>query len=472
MWKFENQFTLQNYLAGYNEIFMKVSGCMTVKMGNVLLLTIDIVDGESARLPLQGRLGSHVNSFLNFLALKFTVDPSNRSWFLIFKQHRSHHWRNYQAPLFHILFFVVEFHTRICGNKASMSKHQKTFHWVMQDRDKRFFCRFFFIFDSSPTLANDSDFVDLLLRNFLLRKLQKLSVDEALSNCSRSNFCKSFSVCEGFSDFRKTSLIKSGWLFSSDREEVQCLTKVLCLHALACGKELGRTAKEWCLVSVYVPPDRSSRNSSSSDELMRSSASEDWRESDCWVNWYKFLSSFNSSCVHSPGSFYVSAATFYSKALRADRNAVTGPGPPVLDCRCSAATRCSSFPQSLRFLPCSLTQKIVAWVSRRPAPSSLTTSDARTSSATNTCQVTALSWEASGRVALQLPGANLRIHFHEHLFWELSNEIYLRRPSPEPSRSAAWCIAPGSCGGRWLEMMDCQSGVRGSSSTPTKCQSG
>lgn len=56
---------------------------------------------------------------------------------------------------------------------------------------------------------------------------------------------------------------------------MQCLTKVLCLHALACGKELGRTAKEWCLVSVYVPPDRSSRNSSSSDELMRSSASED-----------------------------------------------------------------------------------------------------------------------------------------------------------------------------------------------------
>lgn len=70
MWKFENQFTLQNYLGEYNEIFMKVSGCMTVKMGNVLLLTIDIVDGESARLPLQGRLGSHVNSFLNFYGTK------------------------------------------------------------------------------------------------------------------------------------------------------------------------------------------------------------------------------------------------------------------------------------------------------------------------------------------------------------------------------------------------------------------
>lgn len=302
MWKFENQFTLQNYLGEYNEIFMKVSECMMVKRENVLLLlTIDIVDGKYARLPLQGGLGSHVNRFLNFYGTKVGcegVHPVKLFKIYFLQAAPVTALMQLPAPPFNILYSLSSsFHTRICGNKASMSKHQKTFHWVMQDRDKRFFCRFFFIFDSSPTLANDSDFVDLLLRNFLLRKLQKLSVDEALSNCSRSNFCKSFSVCEGFSDFRKTSLIKSGWLFSSDREEVHCLTKVLCLHAVACGKELGRTAKEWCLVSVYVPPERSSKNSSSSDELMRSSASEDWRESDCWANWYTFLTSFNSNNV-------------------------------------------------------------------------------------------------------------------------------------------------------------------------------
>lgn len=58
-----------------------------------------------------------------------------------------------------------------------------------------------------------------------------------------------------------------------------CLTKGLRLHALACGNELGRTEKE--LRNANVPPERSSRNSSSSDEFIRSSARDDCLESDC-----------------------------------------------------------------------------------------------------------------------------------------------------------------------------------------------
>lgn len=155
----------------------------------------------------------------------------------------------------------------------------------MQERDRRFFFRFLVIFDSSLTFAKVSDFIDLLLRSFLLRRLQKLSVDGASNdfdwNGEISNRCKSFSVCEVFNDCAKTSLIKSGWLLSNEREEVLCFIKVLFLHALTCGNELGRTAKDFRKASEYVPPERSSRNSSSSEELIRSSANEDCRESDC-----------------------------------------------------------------------------------------------------------------------------------------------------------------------------------------------
>lgn len=154
----------------------------------------------------------------------------------------------------------------------------------MHERDRKSFLRFFLIFDSSLTFVNESDFMNLLFRSFLLRKLRKLSFDGP-SNDEISNRFKSLSVCEVFS--ARTSLIKSGWLFSNGKEEVLCLIKVFVLHALTCGNELGRTAKEWCLkMFVYVPPERSSRNSSSSEEFMRSSARDDWRERD-WEKFYK-----------------------------------------------------------------------------------------------------------------------------------------------------------------------------------------
>lgn len=156
----------------------------------------------------------------------------------------------------------------------------------MQERDKRSFLRFFFIFDSSLTFVNDSDFVGLILRFVLLWKLEKPSQDGPSNDADWKGDIlrrwKSFSVCDVFSDCAKTSLIKSGWLFSKDKDEVLCLIKVSCLHARAWGNEFGRTVKERCLLIWYVPPERSSRNSSSSEELIRSSASEDCRESD-WV---------------------------------------------------------------------------------------------------------------------------------------------------------------------------------------------
>lgn len=157
----------------------------------------------------------------------------------------------------------------------------------MQERDRRSFLRFFFIFDSSLTFVNDSDFVGRVLWLFLQRKPEKLTLDGASNDADLKEdiFSRwmSLSVCDVFSDCAKTSLIKSGWLFSKDKDEVLCLIKVSCLHALAWGNEFGRIAKELCLLIWYVPPERSSRNSSSSDELIRSSASEDCRESD-WVD--------------------------------------------------------------------------------------------------------------------------------------------------------------------------------------------
>lgn len=148
----------------------------------------------------------------------------------------------------------------------------------MQERDRKSFLRFFLIFESSLTFVNESDRRNRL-RNFLLRKLQKLSLDGPSNDADLkafvSNRFKSLSVCDVFIDCARTSLIKSGWLLSNDKEAVLCLIKVSFWHARACGNELGRTAKELLLKTEYVPPERSSRNSSSSDELMRSSASDD-----------------------------------------------------------------------------------------------------------------------------------------------------------------------------------------------------
>lgn len=155
----------------------------------------------------------------------------------------------------------------------------KAFHWDMQERDKRSFLRFFLIFDSSLTFLRESDFVGLL--NFLQRKLEKLS--ESSDTDWNGDFCNrwiSFSVREVFIECAKTSFIKSGWLLAIDKEEVLWLSRESCLHALVSGNDLGRTAKDLSLMLKYVPPDRSSKNSSSSDELIRSSAKDDWRESD------------------------------------------------------------------------------------------------------------------------------------------------------------------------------------------------
>lgn len=157
----------------------------------------------------------------------------------------------------------------------------------MQERDKMSFLRFFLIFEASLIFTNDSDLNDLLLKKFFLRKLEH--DDDECSERSRS-----FSVWEVLNDFSKTSRIKSGWLFSNDKVEVLCFLKVFSLHALACGKEFGRTAKDLWL--LYVPPERSSKNSSSSDELILSSANEDWRDSD-WDNISKKIIKFTHSTV-------------------------------------------------------------------------------------------------------------------------------------------------------------------------------
>lgn len=151
----------------------------------------------------------------------------------------------------------------------------------MHERDKRSFLRFFFIFEASFTLESDSDFD--WFRSFF-RKFEELSSEATLKDADWkedfSNCFKSFSVWEGFSDLARTSLIRSGWLLSTDKEEGLCLLRVFNLHARAWGKEFGRMVKESCLDCSYVPPLRSSKNSSSSDELIRSSAREDCLESD------------------------------------------------------------------------------------------------------------------------------------------------------------------------------------------------
>lgn len=262
----------------------------------------------------------------------------------------------------------------------------------MQERDKKSFLRFFFIFDSILTFVKDSDFEGLLLRDFLLRKLEKLSFEFTSSEVDwygdLSNLWMSFSVFEIFNEFAKTSLIKSGWLFASDREDVLCSLKVSCLHALVCGNELGRTPNDLILLLRYVPPDRSSRNSSSSEELMRSSANEDWRESDCGgFKWAQYSSPYNNLSLISLDSFACGAETAYSTKLLVDQNVAIVLARLARDCQCSVATRCSSFQRFSKFLPCSLTQKISSWAVHQLVPSWLTTSSERISFAMNMCQV-------------------------------------------------------------------------------------
>lgn len=161
-------------------------------------------------------------------------------------------------------------------SKGEEKLFKSAIHWDMQERDKRSFRLFRFIFDSSLTFANDSDLVVRLLRNFLRWRLEKLSMEGAWMAIR----FRSLSVCEVRIDCAKTSLMRSGWLLASDTDVLLCFKQVSCLHARACGYELGRTANVLNLWTEYIPPERSSRNSSSSEELMRSSASDDWRESD------------------------------------------------------------------------------------------------------------------------------------------------------------------------------------------------
>lgn len=116
----------------------------------------------------------------------------------------------------------------------------------MHERANISFFLFFLIFESSLTRVKDSDFINLPLKNFLLRKPQKLSFGDTSNDADLkvdeiSNCFKSFSVREVLR--AKTSRIKSGWLLAIDKEEVLCVFKVSFLHALACGNELGRTAK-------------------------------------------------------------------------------------------------------------------------------------------------------------------------------------------------------------------------------------
>lgn len=148
----------------------------------------------------------------------------------------------------------------------------------MQERARVSFFFFFLIFESSLTLVDDSDFLNLPFKYLMLRKPQKPSLDKTSNEADLNdvNSFKSVSVFEVFN--AKTSLIKSGWLFSIDREDVLCSTKVSLLHALVCGNEFGRTGL--LCTELYVPPERSSRNSSSSEPEIRSSAREDCRESD------------------------------------------------------------------------------------------------------------------------------------------------------------------------------------------------
>jgi hypothetical protein len=159
----------------------------------------------------------------------------------------------------------------------------------MHERAKVSFFLFFFTFESSLTLVNDSDFLNLLFKYFMLRKPQKPSLVEASNEADLNddNSSKSVSVFEVFN--ARTSLIKSGWLFSIDKEDVLCSINVSFLHALASGNEFGRTAKGLLGAELYVPPERSSRNSSSSEPEIRSSAREDCRESD----WGRKKWSFN-----------------------------------------------------------------------------------------------------------------------------------------------------------------------------------
>lgn len=227
----------------------------------------------------------------------------------------------------------------------------------MHERDKRSFGRFFLIFEASFTLASDSDFD--CFRSFL-RKFAELSS----GNTSRdvdwkddfSNRFKSVSVWDGFNDFARTSLIRSGWLFSMDREEGMCLLRVFDLHARAWGKEFGRTAKESCLDFSYVPPLLSSKNSSSSDEFILSSARDDCLESD-WRKKTRLSRRKLFSVKCKPDSFAFSEVTSYSTRLPVDQNAAIVPVLPVRDYRYSAAIRYSSSPQFSRFPPCSSIRK-------------------------------------------------------------------------------------------------------------------
>lgn len=169
----------------------------------------------------------------------------------------------------------------------------------MHDRASRFRWDFFRSSPPPPSLIVAFDVSQSLLLSegnlrkffdFLHRTLLKPSLSNDFDlNVAISKRSKSFSVREGFNDCaRRTSFSKSGWLFSSDIEDVLCRMKrgarvvddcdvSLLLHAFdeveGQKQELGREEFE------HVPA-RSSKNSSSSDELILSSARDDCRDSE------------------------------------------------------------------------------------------------------------------------------------------------------------------------------------------------
>ena len=104
----------------------------------------------------------------------------------------------------------------------------------MHERASRF--RWDFFLSPTPSLIVAFDVSQSLLLSegnlrkffdFLYRTLLKPSLSKDLDlNVEISNRSKSFSVREGFNDCaRRTSFSKSGWLFSSDIEDVLCLMK-------------------------------------------------------------------------------------------------------------------------------------------------------------------------------------------------------------------------------------------------------
>lgn len=114
-------------------------------------------------------------------------------------------------------------------------KRVESIYCVMHERASRFRWDFFFspplivAFDVSQSLLCEGSEGNLRkFFDFLYRTLLKPSLSNDFDlNVAISKRSKSFSVREGFNDCdcARTSFSKSGWLFSSDIEDVLCLMK-------------------------------------------------------------------------------------------------------------------------------------------------------------------------------------------------------------------------------------------------------